>query len=100
MPEGDQRISMDEVMLGNQRSVLAPSSSMLREDVGGCCCNCCHSKCNCGFMGRFPDISNGNQFLTPLQFALLCRLGFEISGEAIDALSENQGCGHVGLDRV
>lgn len=65
--------------------------SMVREEVGGCCCDCCHVRCNCGLVGRFPDISTGNQFLTPTQFALLCRLGYEMSAEAVDSISESQG---------
>merc|ERR1712194_41044 len=65
-------------------------SSMLERDVGGCCCDCCHKSCNCGLMGRFPDISTGNQFLTPTQFALLCRLGYDLSAEAVDAISSAQ----------
>lgn len=86
-----ERITEDEVMLANQRmATLDHGASMLREDVGGCCCDCCHTKFNCGCMGRFPDIANSNQFLTSTQFALLCRLGYEISGEAIDAISKHQ----------
>ncbi|CAE8722213.1 unnamed protein product [Polarella glacialis] len=68
--------------------------SLLREDVGGCCCDCCHTSCNCGLVGRFPDISTGNQFLTPTQFALLCRLGFELSGEAVASMTVSQHQSH------
>eukprot|EP00928_Gymnodinium_smaydae_P063283 TRINITY_DN46913_c0_g1_i2.p1 TRINITY_DN46913_c0_g1~~TRINITY_DN46913_c0_g1_i2.p1 ORF type:complete len:1010 (-),score=225.61 TRINITY_DN46913_c0_g1_i2:61-3027(-) len=63
---------------------------LLREELGGCCCDCCHKRCNCGLMGRFPDVATGNQFFTPTQFALFCRLGYEISAEAVDALTASQ----------
>jgi hypothetical protein len=93
---GCQRITKSEVVDGVQPE---PDSTggvpqMLRHELGGCCCDCCHAACNCGMMGRFPDISNGNQFLTPTQFALLCRLGFELSGRALDQMElcqEQQG---------
>lgn len=61
-----------------------------REELGGCCCDCCHKRCNCGLMGRFPDISSGNQFITPTQFALLCRLGYELSADAVNGLTASQ----------
>merc|ERR1712007_42760 len=82
-----QRITEAEVLTGE-----TPDGSdceigcMLEKDLGGCCCDCCHKSCNCGLMGRFPDISTGNQFLTPTQFALLCRLGYHLSGEAVKTI--------------
>mmetsp|Transcript_43849 Transcript_43849/g.115971 ORF Transcript_43849/g.115971 Transcript_43849/m.115971 type:complete len:969 (+) Transcript_43849:2-2908(+) len=91
------RISEEEVMMSAARCRTSSGEetpgrpeAMLREEVGGCCCDCCHKKCNCGLVGRFPDISSGNQFLTPTQFSLLCRLGYEISGEAIDHITDLQ----------
>lgn len=65
-------------------------ASMYQEHVGGCCCDCCHNRCNCGLVGRFPDISTGNQFLTPTQFALLCRLGYQMSEAPIDCITRSQ----------
>eukprot|EP00933_Yihiella_yeosuensis_P069578 TRINITY_DN7626_c0_g1_i1.p1 TRINITY_DN7626_c0_g1~~TRINITY_DN7626_c0_g1_i1.p1 ORF type:complete len:313 (-),score=45.07 TRINITY_DN7626_c0_g1_i1:66-893(-) len=59
-------------------------------DVGGCCCDCCHTRCNCGLVGRFPNIANGNQFLTPMQFALLCRLGYSLADEAVESMTACQ----------
>lgn len=90
---GCQRITKQEVVDGAQPSshgTTTGTPDLYRHELGGCCCDCCHTGCNCGIMGRFPDIANGNQFLTPTQFALLCRLGFELSGSALDEMERCQ----------
>jgi len=90
---GCQRITEDEVVNGVQPDPHCTEGGvpeMLRHELGGCCCDCCHVFCNCGMMGRFPNISTGNQFLTPTQFALLCRLGFELAGKALDEMERCQ----------
>eukprot|EP00929_Paragymnodinium_shiwhaense_P008592 TRINITY_DN11254_c0_g1_i2.p1 TRINITY_DN11254_c0_g1~~TRINITY_DN11254_c0_g1_i2.p1 ORF type:complete len:982 (-),score=212.94 TRINITY_DN11254_c0_g1_i2:123-3068(-) len=91
---GAKTISRDEFFKGPSAGVPEGQSEDLynlpREDLGGCCCDCCHTRCNCGLFGRFPNIATGNQWLTPTQFALLCRLGYELSGEAIDAMTSAQ----------
>jgi len=89
---GSQRITEDEVRFRRAPTPTeeSPVTRLFQEQLGGCCCDCCHARCNCGLMGRFPDIATGNQFLTPTQFVLLCRLGYELSAEAVDALGRSQ----------
>jgi len=59
--------------------------SMKQTELGACCCDCCHTKgLNCA--GRFPHYPNANQWITPQMFNALCRLGFELSKDAIEAL--------------
>eukprot|EP00929_Paragymnodinium_shiwhaense_P051210 TRINITY_DN25787_c0_g1_i2.p1 TRINITY_DN25787_c0_g1~~TRINITY_DN25787_c0_g1_i2.p1 ORF type:complete len:1017 (-),score=204.50 TRINITY_DN25787_c0_g1_i2:70-3120(-) len=91
---GAPRITKNEVMGVDGDADDARQESacdgLREEEVGGCCCDCCHKFCNCGLMGRFPEIATGNQFLTPTQFSLLCRLGYEVSGEAIESLGKCQ----------
>ena len=60
---------------------------MLQSDLSGCCCDCCHgqclNKCCTACCPTFPHVSNANQCLTPQLFNCLCRLGFDISEEAV-----------------
>merc|ERR1712187_919287 len=53
--------------------------------LGGCWCRCCHRN-GCNFNGgqEFPHIPNANQNITPEMFSSLCRLGRELSKEAVD----------------
>eukprot|EP00927_Polykrikos_kofoidii_P009980 TRINITY_DN14203_c0_g2_i1.p1 TRINITY_DN14203_c0_g2~~TRINITY_DN14203_c0_g2_i1.p1 ORF type:complete len:1019 (-),score=129.59 TRINITY_DN14203_c0_g2_i1:14-2815(-) len=87
------RISEDEVMqsIPHQLPTNLMESALAQESIGGCCCDSCHRFCNCGLLGRFPDISNGNQFLTSTQFSLLCRLGYQASAEAVEHIKLLQG---------
>ncbi|CAE7551176.1 unnamed protein product [Symbiodinium natans] len=61
-------------------------SGLLQSDLAACCCDCCHvHMCNVG--PTFPHVSNANQCLTPALFSALCRLGFRLSGEAVDMIA-------------
>ncbi|CAE8718562.1 unnamed protein product, partial [Polarella glacialis] len=63
-------------------------SELRQSDLGGCCCDCCHSAgCNIG--PKFPHLSNANQFLTPELFSSLCRLGYRLSADAVHAISQD-----------
>merc|ERR1740121_2875020 len=56
-------------------------------DLAACCCDCCHAHgLQCG--PTFPNVSNVNQCLTPQLFNSLCRLGYALSAEAIEAISQ------------
>lgn len=58
-------------------------------DLGGVpCCDCCHrSGCNCGV--KFPHLTGANYlWLTPRLFSSLCRLGHDLSEEALCKLLE------------
>lgn len=94
------RISKDEVLLGKEPcpepGVSERMCSMPIGQIGGCCCECCHVNCNggCGLLGTVPNLRNANQFMTPTQFALLCRLGYELSKEAVDSITTGQKYGH------
>eukprot|EP00927_Polykrikos_kofoidii_P006378 TRINITY_DN12587_c0_g2_i1.p1 TRINITY_DN12587_c0_g2~~TRINITY_DN12587_c0_g2_i1.p1 ORF type:complete len:964 (-),score=101.65 TRINITY_DN12587_c0_g2_i1:25-2916(-) len=83
------RVTEDEVLGGvpYQHPMMTAEGVVEQESIGGCCCDCCHKHCNCGLLGRFPEIGTGNLFLTPTQFALLCRLGYEASADAVESLS-------------
>jgi len=54
-------------------------------DLGGCCCDCCHWN-GLNFGRKFPNPHNANQCLTPQLFNSLCRLGFCVSEEAVEAV--------------
>lgn len=59
---------------------------ILQADLAGCCCDCCHvNVCNVG--PKFPHISNANQCLTPQLFSGLCRLGYRLSGDAVNLIA-------------
>jgi len=64
----------------------ADSPDMLQTELGACCFDSCHTN-GVNFGSRFPHVSNANQFMTPQMFNSLCRLGFAISDEAIQAIS-------------
>lgn len=60
---------------------------LLREEqLGSCCCDCCHRTCN--FCAPFPNVSNPNQCMTPQMFNALCRLGYCVSEEAVNEISQ------------
>ena len=52
------------------------------------CCDCCHGCCAKGPCGRFPFLGVGNQFLTPLQYANLARLGHDLAAAPLAELVE------------
>jgi len=56
-------------------------------DLGGFgCCDCCHRR-GCNFGAKFPHLTGANYlWLTPQLFNGLCRLGHEVSQEAVAAL--------------
>ena len=59
-----------------------------QRSINGLCCDCCHGCCAKGPCGRFPFLGVGNQFLTPLQYANLARLGHELAAEPLAQLVE------------
>lgn len=60
---------------------------MQQNQLGGCCCNCCHMIGCCNVGTKFPHICNANQCLTPALFSCLCRLGHRLSEEALDLIT-------------
>jgi len=87
-------ISSEEVRWGASdyvvKQVLDPQTyrvpDVKQRSINGLCCDCCHSYCAKGPCGRFPFLGVGNQFLTPLQFANLARLGHDLAGGALAEL--------------
>ena len=87
-------ISSEEVRRGASayvvKQVLDPQTyrvpDVTQRSINGLCCDCCHSCCAKGPCGRFPFLGVGNQFLTPLQFANLARLGHDLAGGALAEL--------------
>eukprot|EP00929_Paragymnodinium_shiwhaense_P089057 TRINITY_DN49316_c0_g1_i2.p1 TRINITY_DN49316_c0_g1~~TRINITY_DN49316_c0_g1_i2.p1 ORF type:complete len:1033 (-),score=132.46 TRINITY_DN49316_c0_g1_i2:74-3172(-) len=55
-------------------------------ELGGCCCDCCHVR-GCNFGKTFPNIPTMNQCFTPQLFNCMCRLGYNISSEAISLVT-------------
>ena len=89
-------ISPDEVRRGESSyevtQVLNPETYKVpdapQRSINGLCCDCCHGCCAKGPCGRFPFLGVGNQFLTPLQYANLARLGHELAAEPLAQLVE------------
>jgi len=61
-----------------------PPGSIAQDDVGGCCCECCHEHCQ--ICTGFPHIGTANQFFTPTLFSNYARLGYELADGAVDEL--------------
>ena len=59
-----------------------------QRSINGLCCDCCHGCCAKGPCGRFPFLGVGNQFLTPLQYANLARLGHDLAAAPLAELVE------------
>ncbi|CAK0813248.1 unnamed protein product [Prorocentrum cordatum] len=84
-------LTEDEIKHGPGKTSRRPSEDAERLDMNSDelgpwgCCDCCHGLCNCG-----PKFPHGNfagyLYLTPAWFNELCRLGYDISQEAVDAL--------------
>ena len=89
-------ISPDEVRRGESSyevtQILNPETYKVpdapQRSINGLCCDCCHGCCAKGPCGRFPFLGVGNQFLTPLQYANLARLGHELAAEPLAQLVE------------
>ncbi|KAJ8599140.1 hypothetical protein CTAYLR_008296 [Chrysophaeum taylorii] len=62
-----------------------------QNEINGLCCECCHYNCKCLPCGELPFLSVGNQFLTPFQFANLCRLARELSDAPLKELKRVRG---------
>lgn len=72
---------------GSRRNDEAKATSRRARDLGGWgCCDCCHRHgCNCG--PKFPHLTAANYlWLTPTLFGSLCRLGHDLSEEAINTV--------------
>jgi len=90
-------VTEEEILQGAQGKDRGPGMHTMRfglrqerelhtDELGGCCCNCCHAfGCNCG--PKFPHIANANQCLSPLLFSSLCRLGYTLGEDAIRTLT-------------
>ena len=72
----------------NSRLGPDPALSPIGIRVNGLCCDCCHGCCAKGPCGRFPFLGVGNQFLTPLQYANLARLGHDLAAAPLAELVE------------
>eukprot|EP00927_Polykrikos_kofoidii_P009979 TRINITY_DN14203_c0_g1_i1.p1 TRINITY_DN14203_c0_g1~~TRINITY_DN14203_c0_g1_i1.p1 ORF type:complete len:880 (-),score=111.73 TRINITY_DN14203_c0_g1_i1:89-2728(-) len=85
------RVSEQEVLQGipHQPPTSSIVGAVAEETIGGCCCESIKF-CNCGLLGRFPDISTGNQFLTPTHFTMLCRLGYQATEDAVKHIKQLQ----------
>ena len=89
-------ISPDEVRRGESSyevtQILNPETykvpDVTQRSINGLCCDCCHGCCAKGPCGRFPFLGVGNQFLTPLQYANLARLGHDLAAEPLAQLVE------------
>lgn len=57
-----------------------------QNEINGLCCECCHANCSCLPCGELPFLSVGNQFLTPFQFATLCRLARDLADAPINEI--------------
>eukprot|EP00928_Gymnodinium_smaydae_P027933 TRINITY_DN21443_c0_g1_i1.p1 TRINITY_DN21443_c0_g1~~TRINITY_DN21443_c0_g1_i1.p1 ORF type:complete len:1054 (-),score=118.77 TRINITY_DN21443_c0_g1_i1:114-3134(-) len=87
----------EEEVLGIGPSMSNGCDDLCPEDLGGLgCCDCCHRNgCNCG--RKFPHLTcTGYLWLTPMLYSSLCRLGFNISGDAVRALSTRRNPTSVG----
>jgi len=72
-----------------RRRRMVTTRTMAQRELAGCCCDFCHVLgCNLG--PKFPHITNANQCLTPALFSALCRLGYRLSADAINALSTSE----------
>eukprot|EP00931_Biecheleriopsis_adriatica_P003985 TRINITY_DN105724_c0_g1_i1.p1 TRINITY_DN105724_c0_g1~~TRINITY_DN105724_c0_g1_i1.p1 ORF type:complete len:1073 (+),score=121.40 TRINITY_DN105724_c0_g1_i1:187-3219(+) len=86
----EQLLTEEEILQSTQATLDPPRPrwqdvDLLQTDLAGCCCDCCHvNMCNIG--PKFPHISNANQCLTPTLFSALCRLGYRLSAEAVEAI--------------
>jgi len=88
-PSMDRRRVMPLLTEDEIRGVQEPEfehSGLFQTDLGACCCDCCHTNCF-NMCSKFPHYSNANQCLTPQMFNSLCRLGFEISAEAVQVIA-------------
>ena len=89
-------ISPDEVRRGESNyevtQILNPETYKVpdapQRSINGLCCDCCHGCCAKGPCGRFPFLGVGNQFLTPLQYANLARLGHDLAAAPLAELVE------------
>ena len=89
-------ISPDEVRRGESSyevtQILNPETYKVpdapQRSINGLCCDCCHGCCAKGPCGRFPFLGVGNQFLTPLQYANLARLGHDLAAAPLAELVE------------
>ncbi len=89
-------ISPDEVRRGESSyevtQILNPETykvpDVTQRSINGLCCDCCHGCCAKGPCGRFPFLGVGNQFLTPLQYANLARLGHDLAAAPLAELVE------------
>merc|ERR1719277_621919 len=85
-------LTEDEIRSGQPYERGESDVDLNQTDMGGCCCDCCHVN-GLNFGSKFPHVSNANQCMTPQMFNCLCRLGFEISEEAIRSISRPGGLG-------
>lgn len=85
-----QELLTEEDILQGRSGGSDSCAELMQAHLAGCCCDCCHSH-RCNFGPKFPHISNANQCLTPQLFNGLCRLGYAISGEAIELVTEQAG---------
>mmetsp|Transcript_45901 Transcript_45901/g.121348 ORF Transcript_45901/g.121348 Transcript_45901/m.121348 type:complete len:518 (-) Transcript_45901:67-1620(-) len=79
-------LTREELMGHDSAAFWRPT--LPRRRLNGICCECCHVACSCA--SSFPNISTGNQFVTPLMCSALCRLGYELSTPAVRELTKQQ----------
>jgi hypothetical protein len=93
LPRNDNRaiqplISADEIV-SNQPLDPSVAKGQRRSELGGMCCDCCiGSAVGRLLTGRFPNLRTANQFFTPVVFANMVRLGFELADGPVRALVE------------
>merc|ERR1712096_92010 len=90
---GDRPDSECSLEPGSEKSAL---EGLRQTDLGGCCCDCCHTH-GCNFGRKFPNLPSSNQFLTPQCFSSLCRLGHHSAREAVEAVAASCACASAGV---
>mmetsp|Transcript_4523 Transcript_4523/g.11234 ORF Transcript_4523/g.11234 Transcript_4523/m.11234 type:complete len:386 (+) Transcript_4523:1-1158(+) len=72
---------------------------MKQTQLASCCCDCCHTS-GLNFGSRFPHVPNANQCMTPQMFNSLCRLGYDLSGPAVQAIAKQSPIADIWEDHV
>ena len=84
MRRGESSYEVTQIL--NPETYKVPD--VTQRSINGLCCDCCHGCCAKGPCGRFPFLGVGNQFLTPLQYANLARLGHDLAAAPLAELVE------------
>lgn len=85
-------ITEDEIVTGKAKVLeVGVDWGDMTTDMLGCfpCCDCCHRNNVCNCQPKFPHGASSNlMFMSPAFFSSLVRLGFDISGEAVQSITK------------